>query len=428
MTKVHIAYMVYDRPNYCAGPLINARRLLPEFVRRGHQVTALVGYHGDHSSATPFLQSKGVHVRSIRRPYHVEDQVDWILDQLIDCDPDLFVPNCFVDACYAARFAREAGRPTVAGHLSDDDFNWGLAKRFVGCNDEWSVSGLFCRSDELRQGVLQWKPHRTTLTTIPQGVSTSSQFANQESVTRLVYVGRLEQRQKRVHDMIQAVLDTMRDHPHIEMKIIGDGSCREAVQRQIEVSGFSDRFQVVGFIDPDRVQSYLLDTQILVLLSDFEGVPGAVMDAMACGVVPVCLRTPGGLAELVIDGQTGLLVEDRQDDFRERINHLITNDNLRKTLASNAIEHIEQGFSLNVVADRWESFLSSLMQNSETRRPIRKPRRLRLPPVSSGIDREDIRRPTFAQRIKNRTIKRLRSGRISQGIRRAFSSREMNHQ
>lgn len=35
-----IAFMAYDRPNYFGGPITNARRLLPELVKRGHEIHA----------------------------------------------------------------------------------------------------------------------------------------------------------------------------------------------------------------------------------------------------------------------------------------------------------------------------------------------------------------------------------------------------
>jgi glycosyltransferase involved in cell wall biosynthesis len=57
----------------------------------------------------------------------------------------------------------------------------------------------------------------------------------------------------------------------------------------------------------------LIEHNILILLSDYEGTPGAVMDGMACGLVPVCTDISGGVQELVIPDQTGLLVRDRGD-------------------------------------------------------------------------------------------------------------------
>ena len=53
-----IAYIFYDRPNYTAGPKINALRVLPELARRGHDVAALVLYRESFPSG-PELQQQG---------------------------------------------------------------------------------------------------------------------------------------------------------------------------------------------------------------------------------------------------------------------------------------------------------------------------------------------------------------------------------
>jgi colanic acid/amylovoran biosynthesis glycosyltransferase len=52
-----------------------------------------------------------------------------------------------------------------------------------------------------------------------------------------------------------------------------------------------------------------------VLLSDYEGLPVSVLEAMASGVVPICLDTRSGTQEAIQHGVNGLIVKDRADDF-----------------------------------------------------------------------------------------------------------------
>ncbi len=44
-------------------------------------------------------------------------------------------------------------------------------------------------------------------------------------------------------------------------------------------------------------------------MSDYEGLPISLLEAMACGVVPVARKIPSGIPELVLEGETGLLVD-----------------------------------------------------------------------------------------------------------------------
>jgi colanic acid/amylovoran biosynthesis glycosyltransferase len=407
--SLEIAFMFYDRPNYCAGPTVNARRLLPELVKRGYQVTALIGYQKACPSRE-FLEKQGVAVCAVPWPALVEEQVQWLYRQLATIDPDIFVPNISVSGCYAARYLREAGRPTIAGHRSDDQLNWSMAERFCQKQDKWAVSALFCVSDALAQTVRQWQPRRTILKTIPSGVPLPHRVANLSGPLRLVFAGRLVRRQKRVSELITAMMESMARDPQLTAKIIGDGMERAAIERQIAVSAYADRFRVTGFVPPERLHDEMLDCNVFILLSDFEGVPGAVMDAMACGLIPVCLDIQGGLRELVIHQETGLLVTDREQSFQDAISRLTQDSALRKRLSANARKHIEDRFSLDVTADRWEQLFHEVLAATEPRRPIRFPPKPVLPRPYPGFAREDKRRPKWYARAFHKCVKLLQRG------------------
>ncbi|MFO7907828.1 MAG: hypothetical protein R6U98_34600, partial [Pirellulaceae bacterium] len=61
---MRIAFVFYDRPDWFGGPAVNARRLLPELQRRGHEVVALIPFRGSHSPAAQYLERHGVQCRS----------------------------------------------------------------------------------------------------------------------------------------------------------------------------------------------------------------------------------------------------------------------------------------------------------------------------------------------------------------------------
>ena len=396
-----IAYLFYDAPNYCAGPRINALRLLPELARRGHDVTALIGYH-QACQAKAVLESQGVRVHAVQWPRFVEDQIAWLYRCLEAEQPDVFVPNISVSGCYAARYLREGGVPTIAGHLSDDAFNWGMAERFCKLGDDWAVSGLFCMGTELARIVRSWNPERTKIVEIPHGVPLPSETADPTGPIRLVFAGRLEERQKRIGETAKSIVNVLKRDPAATAKIIGDGSQRSTLEAHIKQSGVADRIELTGFVTPDRVHDAMLTGNVLILLSDFEGVPGAVMDGMACGLVPVCLDLPGGLRELVVGEETGLLVTDRGPSFQNAILRLGRDVELRLRLSANARKHIETGFSLRVAADRWERLFCELSMDAGSRRPVHFPSRPVLPPPYPGIVREDQRRPSRYARAYQR--------------------------
>jgi glycosyltransferase involved in cell wall biosynthesis len=87
--------------------------------------------------------------------------------------------------------------------------------------------------------------------------------------------------------------------------IVGDGPERAALERQLAALGLEGRVRIEG--ERDDVPARLADSEIFVLSSRSEGMPVSVLEAMAAGV-PVVASAVGGVDELVVDGQTGLLV------------------------------------------------------------------------------------------------------------------------
>lgn len=397
-----IACMVYDRPNYCGGPTVNARRLLPELQRRGHQIFPLIASQGREAPSFHYFRELGMHVFQRQRTgTTVHDQIRWILETVNAVSPDVFLAMSSVAGGYAGRWIRDAGVPTVSSHVSDDDFNWGIARRFACGSPEWAASGLFCISRQLTRRTLELGPH-SLVATIPHGTIVPDHAVNQlDAKLTLVFAGRIEERQKRISQVYAAISKAVRGHENLNAKFIGDGSRLDFLKRRTKAEGLESRVQWVGHRDHHQVIPEMQTGHILVLLSDYEGLPGAVIDAMASGLVPVCLKCPGGLDELILDRQTGLWVDDRQESFQRVLDELIDDPELRCRVGQSARDHIRSRYSNEIAADLWERFLSELQENrSKIRQAIEIPSTFILPPISKELAHEDIRKLRVTTRIR----------------------------
>ena len=103
---------------------------------------------------------------------------------------------------------------------------------------------------------------------------------------------------------------------------IGDGTERDWLLDEISNRNLNHLATWHGSVDPKFLNHTLQSYQVSVLLSDFEGTPGAVMDAMANGLVPVVNNIPDGTTELVEHEVSGLVVSDRRDDFDDALSRL----------------------------------------------------------------------------------------------------------
>jgi len=111
--------------------------------------------------------------------------------------------------------------------------------------------------------------------------------------------------QKGPLDLVEAArLAHSRDR-RLRFVIAGDGELRPAVERAIAGADLGGAVHVLGW--RDDIPELLAAMDIFVLTSLFEGLPRVVLQAMAASV-PVVATDTGGVAEVVVDGTTGLLV------------------------------------------------------------------------------------------------------------------------
>lgn len=135
--------------------------------------------------------------------------------------------------------------------------------------------------------------------------------------------------QKGYEFVIPAAEPLLKKHPELHFLIIGDGPMFEEFQQELVRKGIRDRFHFAGLVDPAEVPSYLAEADLLWHLSLHEGLPRAVVQALAVGI-PVVTFYLDGAPEVVIDGKTGFTVEPRNaDDVSEATERLLGDPELR---------------------------------------------------------------------------------------------------
>jgi len=120
----------------------------------------------------------------------------------------------------------------------------------------------------------------------------------------LGYVGRLD-RGKGVDVLLDAVASVPPEHG-VELRIAGEGPVREALEDQVRGRSAADRIVFVGVVDD--ISRFWATCSLAVVPSDVsENVPLAALEAMACAR-PVVASRIGGIPEVVIEDETGILV------------------------------------------------------------------------------------------------------------------------
>ncbi len=133
-------------------------------------------------------------------------------------------------------------------------------------------------------------------------VSAAPRARHDRTTPRLIAVGRLKA-PKDFLTLIRALAAL--PEGSFEALIVGDGPDRGALEDEIRRLGLEERVRLVG--ERSDVPVLLADSDLFVLSSRSEGLPVSVLEAMAAEL-PVVASGVGGLAELVVDGETGILV------------------------------------------------------------------------------------------------------------------------
>ena len=122
--------------------------------------------------------------------------------------------------------------------------------------------------------------------------------------TRLLFLGRLGDR-KGAPELLRALAGLPAD-VRWSLTMAGDGEIEEA-RNAAQALGILDRLAFTGWLDPEQVAKLLGSSDVLVLPSHAEGLPMAIIEAFAHGVAVIA--TPvGAIPEIVLDGESGLLV------------------------------------------------------------------------------------------------------------------------
>lgn len=124
---------------------------------------------------------------------------------------------------------------------------------------------------------------------------------------QIVCVGRLSP-EKGQAGLLDALGRLVADRPELRLTLVGDGPEQAALVARAALMGLEGRVSFAGRLDEGATLAAIAASDLLVLPSFMEGLPIVLMEAMALGV-PVIASRVAGIPELVIDGETGLLVD-----------------------------------------------------------------------------------------------------------------------
>lgn len=172
-------------------------------------------------------------------------------------------------------------------------------------------------------------------------------------------VGRLTA-QKRFDLLIDAFSEISDKFPEYKLIIFGEGELRSELEAQAEYLGLKDRILLPG-ASPEAVK-LVNRTAVFVLSSDIEGMPNALMEALAMGVPCIATRCDMGPDELIEQGENGILVDTgSSEQISGAVEKILTDSEFAQKLSQNGRKMLRT-HSIDAISEKWLEFLKGIAE------------------------------------------------------------------
>lgn len=164
--------------------------------------------------------------------------------------------------------------------------------------------------------------------------------------------------------LIKAFVEVHKKHPDYDLKIYGGDSfdgTKEILEELIKQNNAEDYIHLMGA--SDSLEKDLVDAALFAFTSDWEGLPNALMEAMALGLPIVATDCPcGGPRTIMTDSVDGLLIPIKdQKALEDGINYLIENPEIAERYGRKAREIAERANS-EAVFEQWREYINELCE------------------------------------------------------------------
>ena len=271
-------------------------------------------------------------------------------------------------------------RPMVAGGLASKlcgiplrvcsrRVNFPLRSPLSRLKYNWMQESVVTVSCSIRRTLIDGGVRPDLIKVIYEGVDLDWVDAQQapaaDTVNRCLVVGTVAHLspEKGHRTLLKAAVQVVSRVPDVRFVLVGGGGLMSSLKKRIQELGLQNNVTFTGFRSDSEALMKSLDVFCMPSLS--EGLSSAILVAMASSL-PVIATQVGGIPELVIDGETGILVPpDDADQLAAGLCKVLESPELRRKMGCSGRQRIEEKFTLERKLNETENFYLSWLESTE---------------------------------------------------------------
>lgn len=356
-------------PPNIGGPASYVPKIANELFKRGHQVTVLC------LSEKNFDDSKfNFNVIRINRkiflPFRIFKTIFKIISLALNSDL-IYANTLTFESSIGSIISRKPIFHKIVG-----DYAWERARNkgyYSGTIDEFQninkgiklrcldfyfkyflkfSKGIITPSDYLKNIVLGWDKNLKVVT-IHNAVDFPNDLVRKsnQSFSKILTVSRLVNWKN-----IDKIILSLKKLDGFNLEIIGDGPEKNNLMAIVKKHSLNKRVNFLGQLNQKKVYDKMINSDLFILNSSYEGLPHVIVEAMYAKL-PVICNNVGGCPEIVKDKTTGFLIDKTQSIVFSVEN--LKDRKLRESITKEAFEFVKTNFSFNQMFDLTHKVLST---------------------------------------------------------------------
>lgn len=336
--------------------------LANEMAEKRHDV-ALVSLSENHAcfQISPKVSYDYLIDRHKSRFLNIESRFQYLKRKIKETVPDLIIHFNLQSAYLCSFMGKKISSATIyaeRGDPYDKEYTGILAiiRKFM-CK---KIGGFVFQTKGAQEFFPMYVREKSIVISNPVFLHPDAYYRTDVPEHRIVTVGRLHA-QKNHSLLINAIAALPLKYKQYRVEIYGAGELKEELQKQIDENNLTHQVFLMGICS--NVIEKIKDAALFVLTSDYEGMPNALMEAMALGLP--CIATdcrPGGARELIASGVDGLIVPcNNVSELKKAIMEMLGNPSAAERMGEKAKDKMNN-FAPEKIYSQWERFFERISQ------------------------------------------------------------------